>query len=615
MKKTLRIVIFLCLLISLLYGAVMAESEILTMNAGKETSGISKGVTFVELLRGVSHVKCTVSGTKATLTWGADPGGHQDGYAIHLTKRTASEPGSLPFGWYLPASASPDGYNYIPTKLLAKTSATSCTINLKEKGTYYLEVDSYAKSPKTYLSYNGVIIKVVVGGTSLGKPTGVKASQPASKRVKLTWKAGKNAKSYIIYRATGSGSFKKVGTTKKLTYTDKKVKNGTAYKYKIVAKNGSKTASSSVVKAYPMAKTAFTLAKSFQDSISLEWKKVKGAKGYRLYEKGPNDTSFHLFDTEPYDNVCLMVEADGTYQYYLVPVVGSFRGLKSKTVSVKVSYFGPSDDNPVVYRAVVFGQVYPEWDLDSRLPGCEYDMIAMQKMLSNLSSTEYSYIKTVKDATAAQMASEINAVFAMADNNDVTLLYYSGLGHGGSDNPGALVGVDHNLLSASKLRSILNQYQGNKVIILDSCFSGAMIGKDAGQASMKSLVKQNNAAFIHAFRLSDKGDQDLAAGGYYVISACTGSQLSAGFKTFSLFTLGFTEGCGWDEYNSARISLKADGNGDNQVTLAEAYTYSRDFVDRFEEQYNPISIANGNDPIVMDVQVYPTNCSMVFFAR
>lgn len=66
----------------------------------------------------------------------------------------------------------------------------------------------------------------------------VTASQVKGKKaVSLKWKSVKGASSYLIYRAEGKGSFKKVGQVKKkLTYQDrKKLKKGKTYSYKVVA--------------------------------------------------------------------------------------------------------------------------------------------------------------------------------------------------------------------------------------------------------------------------------------------------------------------------------------------------------------------------------------------
>ncbi len=181
---------------------------------------------------------------------------------------------------------------------------------------------------------------------TVSAPKTVKADQPASGTVRLTWTKGKNAKKYAIWRKDESASdYVKIGETTKLTYKDKKVKNGQIYKYKIQAVNGDKSAYSSVVKACPLPKLTGLKAKvSGKTNIVLSWKKVKGAKHYYIYQKGPKDDEFkklHI-DTSSTKVMISVKNYFGKYKFYVVPAYGSFEGLKSSKVSIKI-------ENPVTY--------------------------------------------------------------------------------------------------------------------------------------------------------------------------------------------------------------------------------------------------------------------------
>lgn len=451
---------------------------------------------------------------------------------------------------------------------------------------------------------------------TVSMPTNVKASQPANNQVKLTWNAGNNAKSYAIYRANGSnGAFVKIGTTKKLEYVDKKVKNGNTYKYKIQVINGNATALSSAVNAYPMDKPKSVKATcDGLGKITVTWNKVTGAKKYLVYEQRPKDVSFARVTTVTTEKAEIkMSGGNGKYKYYIIPAVGSFMGLQSNTASVNAT--------ATVYRAVVIGQTY-SWNPDiTTLSACKNDMNAMKNMLKNLERTKYVEIKTLKNAKKSAILSGIDAVFSKADEDDVTLFYYSGHGHGASDSSnGALIGNDGETITPSELRRKLDQYKGKKVIILDSCHSGAMIGRNQYGLSSKGIAKKINASFIQAFSSHNENRASNYLGGseYFVITACKGRQLSIAFDKYSLFTACFVDGCGWDEINSERTSLNADRNGDGKLTFKEAFIYSRDESNQIESEYNTAhaaAIAAGTeDPIDVDVQVYPTS-SEVFFSR
>lgn len=68
------------------------------------------------------------------------------------------------------------------------------------------------------------------------KITGLRTTSLSQTKVKIEWNACENA-AYTIYRKQGSGAYHKLATTEKPSYTDKKIKEGKNYHYKIVAYN------------------------------------------------------------------------------------------------------------------------------------------------------------------------------------------------------------------------------------------------------------------------------------------------------------------------------------------------------------------------------------------
>jgi len=64
------------------------------------------------------------------------------------------------------------------------------------------------------------------------------------KQVKLTWKKVEGAQKYQIYRATSEkGTYKKIATTTKLSYTNKNLKAKKTYYYKVKAIGAANAAS------------------------------------------------------------------------------------------------------------------------------------------------------------------------------------------------------------------------------------------------------------------------------------------------------------------------------------------------------------------------------------
>ncbi len=117
--------------------------------------------------------------------------------------------------------------------------------------------------------------------------------------IKIKWKKVKGANGYVIYQKESGSSYKKIKTISDgsaTSYTKKKLSSETLYTYKIKAytKSGSKT----IYSKYSNTKSCYTLKKKFKaaftsilttkKSASFAWSKVKGAKGYLIYQKTEN---------------------------------------------------------------------------------------------------------------------------------------------------------------------------------------------------------------------------------------------------------------------------------------------------------------------------------------
>ena len=229
--------------------------------------------------------------------------------------------------------------------------------------------------------------------------------------------------------------------------------------------------------------------------------------------------------------------------------------------------------NKIEYRALLIGQTYP--GTSSQLYGPANDARGMSSMLKNMTGTKYT-VTTMSNLTGSGILSAVGSVFGEADCNDVTLFFYSGHGLYSSNEAalGSLCGVNGTTVSPDQLRTKMDQYQGKKVVIIDSCHSGNMIGKSDGDASAQAF----NNAFLAAFGRGAKAN--LAASGYYVLTAASKSQSSyetkVNGKWYGVFTRALTYGGGWNELSSSRLSkLYADSNGDKRITLNELYNYTR----------------------------------------
>ncbi len=121
----------------------------------------------------------------------------------------------------------------------------------------------------------------------------LKCSKPKLKEIentedgiKITWGKVSGADKYYVYRKVKGGSYSKIGTTTKTSYTDKKAKSGKKYYYYVKAVNeaGSSDSSKSLSKLYLSDPTMKT-PKSTKKGVTLNWSKVTGAQGYVIYYK------------------------------------------------------------------------------------------------------------------------------------------------------------------------------------------------------------------------------------------------------------------------------------------------------------------------------------------
>lgn len=118
-------------------------------------------------------------------------------------------------------------------------------------------------------------------GTSALAPADVKAAQSAAAAVKVSWGQVSGAKGYDVYRSTSvDKGYAKIGVSSKTSYTDKKVKAGKTYYYKVAATGTDKMSAAAKVSLLKAPKASIKAGKK---KLTVTWKKVSNAKGYKVY--------------------------------------------------------------------------------------------------------------------------------------------------------------------------------------------------------------------------------------------------------------------------------------------------------------------------------------------
>ena len=124
--------------------------------------------------------------------------------------------------------------------------------------------------------------------------------------LKLTWTKDTGATGYEIYRSTTEGgTYSKVATITKnstVTYTNKSLKNATAYYYKVRSYktvSGSKVYSdfSAVVGGAALKTPSIKAARKDYNLIGISWAKISGADGYAVYRSTSEKGTYELLGT------------------------------------------------------------------------------------------------------------------------------------------------------------------------------------------------------------------------------------------------------------------------------------------------------------------------------
>ena len=232
------------------------------------------------------------------------------------------------------------------------------------------------------------------------------------------------------------------------------------------------------------------------------------------------------------------------------------------------------------------------------------DVNAMEKVFSN---QNFSKVVRFPDKTKSEIIAKMQELFKSSSESDVNYLYLTC--HGGEDGTIA-IGSDKTSFSGWELASILKQYKGKFVVMLDCCYSGTIIDVDKPnkKVASKSEKRFDDQAFLAGFSTGDiasKNGEMLDSKFLVLCASCMGEESYSAVGVGSLATRYWAMGTGWDPLQNRMISPMADTNTNGKITLEELYQYSyplvlEDASQIHEEQH---------------VSVYPKNSQFVLFKK
>lgn len=284
------------------------------------TVKITNGKTTTQKLqvtKNVGPVKLTVTSANTSLTNGKTEYSLQGAiYKLYVNGTTIkylttnangyAEVSGVPFGTYtlkqIKASA---GYKLDTQSYSITVSSTSgvsksltqppmdqiCTHTWNANGTVVLEPSSVLEGEVSYTctSCGQVKSELTSKVTSLAKPVLVSVTNQNG-TIAVKWNRVTYAKGYYVYRKVSGGSWSRIATITNgatISYNDSKATAGKTNIYTVRAYEGSVISGydASGKSAFPIKTPTLVSAKCSDEKVTITWKKVDGAAGYRVYRK------------------------------------------------------------------------------------------------------------------------------------------------------------------------------------------------------------------------------------------------------------------------------------------------------------------------------------------
>lgn len=232
------------------------------------------------------------------------------------------------------------------------------------------------------------------------------------------------------------------------------------------------------------------------------------------------------------------------------------------------------------------------------------DVNTMEKVFSN---QNFSKVVRFPDKTKSEIIAKMQELFKSSSESDVNYLYLTC--HGGRDGR-IYLGSDGQTFSGWELASILKQYKGKFVVMLDCCYSGTIIdvGKSDEKVVSNSEERFDEQAFLAGFSTGDvasKNGEMLDSKFLVLCASWKGEKSYSAVGIGSLATRYWAMGTGWDSLQNRMISPMADTNTNGKITLEELYQYSYPLVLEAASQIHE----------EQHVSVYPKNSQFVLFQK
>ena len=223
-------------------------------------------------------------------------------------------------------------------KLLKTVAGTSATDSSAKAGsTYYYKVKAVSSKGKVMVTSDTVSCLC-----RCAAPVVTAGNKASSGKCTLKWTTVDGAVRYEVYRASSkNGTYNKVYTTEKTSYTNTSAKAGSAYYYKVkaIAKNNAADSafSDTVKRTCDCARPVLTVSNNkTTGKIIVRWKAVDGAAKYEVYRASGKTGEYKLLKTVTGTSFTNTSVTAGNTYYYKVkaisPVTTAANSAFSETV-------------------------------------------------------------------------------------------------------------------------------------------------------------------------------------------------------------------------------------------------------------------------------------------
>ena len=214
--------------------------------------------------------------------------------------------------------------------------------------------------------------------------SGLEVRKATFDSVSIRWEKSENAHSYLIYRAEENKDFEKIAETKKTSYSDRSLKTGRKYSYRVEAKNLIKTSDR---KAQISAKTELEAPKVKTDTKKGDAKliisSVPGAKSYDIYRNGEKIANEKAPKREGEDMLFVdeSIELDQSYEYTACAVRGAAESEESEAAPLEIRSAGK------IQAGVEGDELVFSWDGDEAYSS--YQLKCGEEILAETEETSY----------------------------------------------------------------------------------------------------------------------------------------------------------------------------------------------------------------------------------